>query len=96
MSEEVEKKIAWWNALPQSEKDRIKRKKEQREKRKEFGKVVIHFWSTNGNISLSDISEYLSTKSMLQGEFYEDYSAYVEELEAQLGKQKGNERVKTK
>ena len=88
MSEEVKKKFAWWNMLPQSEKDRIKGREDCREKRREFGKVVIKFWRENGNISLSDMSEYLSTVSMLQGEFYEDYSAWVEELEAEIEKQK--------
>ena len=88
MSEGLKKEIAWWNALPQSEKDRIKGREDCREKRREFGKVVIKFWRENGDISLSDISNYLNTVSMLQGEFYEDYSAYVEELEAEIEKQK--------
>ena len=88
MSEESKKEIAWWNALPQSEKDRIKRKEDCRKKRREFGKVVIKFWRENGDISLSDISKYLDTVSMLQGEFYEDYSAWVEELETEIKKQK--------
>ena len=42
------------------------------------------------------MSKYLNAESILQGEFYEDYSAYVEELEEELEKQRKDEESQFK
>jgi hypothetical protein len=63
-----------------------------RQRRREFGEMVMKFWRTHDGISLRDMSDYLSTGSMLQGEFWQDFSDFIESLEKQVEEE---ERVGT-
>ena len=61
-----------------------KAREKLRERKREFGNLVMRFWCTHDGISLKDMSEYLSGASMFQGEFWEDFSEMVAALEKQV------------